>query len=416
MTAILGMLGTGSFSANQRPTNFRQKLLYEYPEGGAVLTMLLGMLKEESTDDPKFNIFEQGLPDQRHKLQDAGDGAAGQTGAGADTWTQFNLDWQGVGDTFPAKKFRIGHILYIERTGERVRVTGIDGTNFRYITVTRGWGTATVGVSGIAIASDDYLTIIGSSNPEGAGVGTPISFAPTEIYNYTQIFRTPMSLTGTAMKTFLRTGNVNKEEKFQKAVEHAMTMEKAFLFGIRDQQNGVGADGSVQPIRTTGGLTQYLTTNVGNFTTTGVTKADLNDFLRGIYTVPGGSGNKVALCGAKVLGVLNDYGEANSSINVEPKDSTYGLTIRTLYHAWGELKLVHHPLLSEHTEFTKWMFIIDTRNIVYRYMEDRDTKWLQNRQNPGEDRVVHEWLSECGLELQHERTHGYAYGIEEYVP
>ena len=84
-------------------------------------------------------------------------------------------------------------------------------------------------------------------------------------------------------------------------------------------------------------------------------------------------------------------------------------------HAWGELKLVNHPLLSEHAEWTKMMFIVDTRNIKYRYAKGRDTKFLRNRQNPGQDRVIHEFMTKCSLELQHERTHGIATGISEFI-
>ncbi|MHC4703620.1 MAG: SU10 major capsid protein, partial [Planctomycetota bacterium] len=97
------------------------------------------------------------------------------------------------------------------------------------------------------------------------------------------------------------------------------------------------------------------------------------------------------------------------------KDNTYGLQIRTLVHAWGELKLVNHPLFSEHSTWTKNMYIVDTRNVLYRYLKGRDTRFLRERQGNGEDRVTHEFMTKCSLEVRHERTHGIATAIDTFV-
>jgi len=53
---ILGLRGTGSFTVTgQRPENWREAILRLYPNGKAVLTALLAMLKSEKTDDPIFH-------------------------------------------------------------------------------------------------------------------------------------------------------------------------------------------------------------------------------------------------------------------------------------------------------------------------------------------------------------------------
>ena len=53
--AFLGMRGTGDFVDEQRPKNWREKILQLYPNGDAPLTAILSKMKEESTDDPEFN-------------------------------------------------------------------------------------------------------------------------------------------------------------------------------------------------------------------------------------------------------------------------------------------------------------------------------------------------------------------------
>ena len=53
--AFLGMRGNGDWTADQRPKNWRQKVLQLYPNGDAPLTAILSMMKNESTDDPEYN-------------------------------------------------------------------------------------------------------------------------------------------------------------------------------------------------------------------------------------------------------------------------------------------------------------------------------------------------------------------------
>lgn len=50
---VLGMRGTGTFSADERPKNYRGVLLLNKPNTLAPLTALLGQLRNEPTDDPK---------------------------------------------------------------------------------------------------------------------------------------------------------------------------------------------------------------------------------------------------------------------------------------------------------------------------------------------------------------------------
>ena len=417
--AVLGMRGTGSFSSDERPTNFREAILREYPGGGAVLTMILGMLKSESVDDPKFTIFEQGLPTQVLVV-----GAGYNTTATTITLSTTASDYTGAGFSAadaavlasnPGRNFKAGHMVRNDTTEEIMHVTGRSDST---ITVERGVGdvagdsVCTYPTTGIAGTQGDTLTIVGSSHEEGADYPTSVGYDPSTRYNYIQTFRTSMTLTDDAAQTYYRTGNINETKKFDCAMEHSIEMEKAFLWVHRELMTG---QTNGQPQRTTGGCSYFVTSNTDDFSSTGLTKTGLNNFLRPIYIVPGGTTNKLALCGAQCMGVLNDYAEAYGHMNVEPRGSTYGLQIRTLVHAWGELSLVNHPLMSEHPVWTKAMFIIDTRNIKYRYLRGRDTRFLKNRQGNGEDMVVHEYMTKAGLELQHERTHGIATGIDTFI-
>ena len=422
--AIAGMRGTGTFTPNERPTNFREKIFREYPDGPTPLMMILGMLKSESTDDTKYNCFEQSLPDQVHLL------ASTSVGATPDVHTNFELDTAPPAPynqyTDPTKFFKPGHICQIQSTGEVIYVVGVvDGQN---LTVLRDVGSsldygANVSLAGNYAGGGDEITIIGSAHEEGSDYPAAIHFSPHEKWNYIETFRTSLSLTDDAAQTYYRTGNINENAKFDCAMQHSMEQEKAFIWGRRERVDQLPGSLATQPMRTTGGIKFWIDLEApGNYlngatdlaTANTLTRDEFLAFLEPIYTVPGGSQNKIAFCGSTFLGVMTKYAEELGQMFLEPKEKTYGLQIRTLVHAWGELKLVNHQLFSEHPSWRGGAVIIDTRNIMYRYLKGRDTRFLRERQGNGEDKVVHEFMTKAGLELMHSRTHGYITGITDF--
>jgi hypothetical protein len=428
--AILNMRGTGSWglSSNERPTNFREKILREYPNGPAPFMGILGMLKSEDVDDVKFTIFEQSFPDQIHAVTPTGDGTTSTDGGSQSNST--TDQWIVLDDadyTNPQYYFKPGHLVRNETTGEVMLVLARTGTAaYDSIQVTRGigysstYGDASGAVgTGLAVSNSDVLTIIGSANIEGDNYPEAIHYQPTEKWNFIETFRTSLEISEDAQKTRFRTGNMLENLKYDAAMMHSMELEKSFIFGKRELVTAsvtptISGRASTQDRRMMGGFSFFATSNVSSFSS-GLTRNAFIDFLRPIYTVPGGSQNKIAFCGATTLGIMTQYAEDLGQIYLEPKEKTYGLQIRTLVHAWGELKLVNHPLLSEHPTWTKNMYIVDTSNVMYRYLNGCDTRYLKDRQGNGELKKVDEFVTKASLELRHNRTHGIATGIDAFV-
>src|SRR4030095_386281 len=61
---ILGLLHTEA-AGIERLGNFRRTVFYNYPNGSSPLIAILSMLKEETTSDPKFGIYEKRMAEQR---------------------------------------------------------------------------------------------------------------------------------------------------------------------------------------------------------------------------------------------------------------------------------------------------------------------------------------------------------------
>jgi len=57
--AIAGLRGTGDWTTDERPKNFREMILWRNPNGQTPLTALLSKMKSESTNDPEFAWYEE---------------------------------------------------------------------------------------------------------------------------------------------------------------------------------------------------------------------------------------------------------------------------------------------------------------------------------------------------------------------
>ena len=60
MAGFLGMRGSGDFTVEgQRPKNWREMILYLYPNGSAPLTAILSKMGSEKVDDPVFTGLDE---------------------------------------------------------------------------------------------------------------------------------------------------------------------------------------------------------------------------------------------------------------------------------------------------------------------------------------------------------------------
>lgn len=48
------MKGSGNFSSDERPKNYRETMLLLFPNASAPLTAILSKLKDEQTNDPEY--------------------------------------------------------------------------------------------------------------------------------------------------------------------------------------------------------------------------------------------------------------------------------------------------------------------------------------------------------------------------
>jgi hypothetical protein len=412
---FLGMRGTGDWVADQRPMNWREQILYLYPNGQAPLTAILSMLGSEKVDDPQFHWWTQeqsavaGAVAGIYTLPDlsaayASGGVAGDVLYVAITTTLGN-------------RIREGHqILLRDASDYRVDVVG------KVTGVTRGTLVTTLAVKLLEdddnsathdLSDCDNFKIIGNINPEGGEMPDAIALNPTKVYNYTQIFRTPLSLTRTALKTKLRTNEQYQKAKSEALEMHSWEMELAYLWGIRTEN--IGDNG--KPERTTMGvinfIRQYAAANCDDYTLNatyaGQTWAAggetwLKNLLEQIFRF--GAGEKLCLCGSGFLLGVDALAMTGGQITLQPAQKVYGMQIREWITPFGSIMMKTHPLFSYDATTRNMGIILEPKELTNKFIDDTTFYGESNSKTHAEgygqrrvDGINEEFLTESGLEF-----------------
>ena len=408
-------MGNGDWVSGQRPMNWRQQIMYLYPNGMAPLTAILSMLGSESVDDPQYHWWTQ--------EQSAVGGAVQGVFLLPDLSSAYAIG--GVaGDvvyvlvtTALANRIREGHqILLRDASDYRVDVVG------KITGVTRGTTNSVLAVRLLEdddnsadhnLSDCDTFKIIGNINPEGGEMPDAIALNPVKVYNYTQIFRTPLSITRTARKTRLRTGDQYQKAKRECLEMHSWEMELAFLWGIRTEN--LGDNG--KPERTTMGvinfIRQYAAANCDDFTLNANYAGDtwaasgetwFKAMLEQIFRY--GATEKLCLCGSGFLLGIDALAMTGGQINLQPAQKTYGMDIRTWITPFGTLHMKTHPLFSYDATTRHMGVIVEPKEMTYKYIDDTnfygENSSKTHPEGYGQRRVDgtnEEYLTECGLEF-----------------
>lgn len=429
--AFLGMRGTGDWVTDERPKNWRESILFLYPNGSMPLTAITSKMGSERTDDPEYNWWTKSLPTQR--------------GTVIAVYTDSNLSTLYVSSAVKgatlyfkmseddSKQFRVGHqVVCRDASDYTVDVIG-------KVTAVSSNGTSSYVAVKLLEADDnsafshdlsdcDVLLIAGNINAEGAAMPTGISYDPVKYFNYTQIFRTPLSITRTAQQTKYRTGDKYKEMKREALELHGIEMEKAWLFGIPTEETGSNG----KPERTTAGilymLKTYCAANVNDFSlnSTYSGKAWLDDgggedwlmaYLEQLFRY--GSNEKLAICGNAALLGLNRLAMAGSHMQMTPTQRSYGIKVTEWITPFGTLNLLTHPLFNYEATMRNSMLILEPKNMKYRYVDD--TKFFAEgtgqaaagTQGGRLDGKEEEYLTEAGMEFHHPYTAMFLNGVGE---
>ena len=406
--AVAGLRGTGDWGTDERPKNFREMILWLNPNGSTPLTGLMSKMPKSSVNDPEFSWWEEILTVTTFLLNDGTNMTAGDT--------TFVVDNGSNGAT--AQDLKAGDLLLVEEGAfgtayawEIVEVASItNATTFEGI---RG----AAGSTAAGITDNTRLTLIGSAYEEGTVKAGATTRNPSKKVNYTEIFKDTYSITGTAEKTFARTGDARSNDKKRKMFDHATKQELAYMFGKANETTGAGG----KPKRYTGGLLYFLAAASRVSTAAamvGLTAQAIHTFIDAVsdvfdYTGDGSTGGdeRMILCGNAALTALSKAATFAGEVQFGETVTQYGMRLTRLTIPQGAFYIKTHPLMNQHAAFSGAAFIIDPPGIKYRNLQGRDTKFEDNIQTPGQDSRDGQWITEAGAEWHHMQTMKYIHSI-----
>ena len=293
------------------------------------------------------------------------------------------------------------------------------------------------------LVAEDWYIVIGNAQGEGSEAPEAWSDELQVVYNSTQIFKTPLQVTGTLEAAVLR-GESSELARLRrmKAQEHKMQKEKAFLFGQRVGGTDLGgaaydagnrasdvaetfADGGRTDtagnlVRTTYGIVSALdaygesttTHDAQNIFTVSSSYAygDFVDDMEKVFQYVPESGVKRAFCGAGALGYWSKMAGAsglagNSGWTVslgDMKRDALGFNYRVLETPHGMLQLIPTPALRG--PYNKYMAVVSDENLFHAVY--RPSIYQTNiKTDNAFDGVKDQYMSDEGVGIQLIESH-----------
>ena len=313
-------------------------------------------------------------------------------------WSQVN---NGAGYTDSATSivvddgtvYNVGDIIVNTATAEHLRVTGVS-TNT--LTVVRAFGST----AAAAMTDNDYLVVLGNAFGEGTTSPDPNMLIESSDYNFTQIFKKSVSVTGTAQASQFYVGPELKKRREQALRDTKRQGEYQALFGERYQDAS-----TTNPIRTTAGLNAKITTN--RFAIAGTLSQDY--FAQTVLPAAGryGSSKKVIYCGVNMLKCFTDWGL--DRLQTFTSDTMLGFKAREYINPFLDLMIVRHKMLEG--PYAGWAFIVDPENFYRAELPGRSLTLQTDIQENDRDGKKDQWFGEWGYDIPLEKSHAVLTGI-----
>ena len=396
----------------------------------APFTSLISNIEQRDVPDPTFKMFEHRNPWVKQEFQSATD-VASRSAADAESDAMDIDNIKGLSSS--ADSSYVGLVCEVwdstksTKRGNAIISSVVDSNTVKF---------KVMGDAAIDVADNDFFIVVGNAHGEGSSAPDAWSDELGVVWNSTQIFKTPLQVTGTLEAAVLR-GESSELARLRrmKAQEHKMQKEKAFLFGKRVGGTGLDIyDGSTSDSFADGGRTDAD----GNLirSTYGIISALENygissssDDDQNIFTVDSSYaygnfvddtekvfqyipevGVKRAFVGAGALGYWSKMagasglaGNSGWTVNLgDMKRDGLGFNYRLLETPHGMLQLIPTPALRG--PYNKYMVVVSEENLFHAMY--RPSMYQTNiKTDNAFDGVKDQYMSDEGVGIQLIESH-----------
>jgi hypothetical protein len=357
----------------------------------SVFTILSDAMGNTVTDSPRFEWYEKSLRPKTTTYDAAGD----IDGSASTTDLRVNDD----------NVLQVGDLVYNNSNAEIYLVSSQTSAKV-YVAIRGAAGSTAVTTA----AASDGLTVIGSAFAEGVDVGPTDEWQEVQKNNFVQIFRRAFggSATREATMTYFGRGFRDKVAR-EKTKEFNMDVERAFLFGGKSENNVTGtawAAAGTGVLRTTGGFTSFATSNVLDLAGAALSEPDLERLLEDVFAHTASGDTRTLMASPPLITVL-DMIAVDKIKTVSDSSLTYGIAVKEWQTSHGRLLIVKHRLLGDiGPALGRGGILVDTKKLAQRTLAGRSIKLMKNRQGPGIDGWIDEYIGELGLEFRNPEVHG----------
>lgn len=256
-----------------------------------------------------------------------------------------------------------------ETTGEHMRVTS-NAVAHNQIYVERAF--AGTKANSYHTTPTVYMAVVTNASLDGSDVTVDSSRARTRLYNYTQIFKEDVIISGTSqsMEMLGGIGVGELDHQISKKLKEALRNLERAAISSRLSGNSIGSGTAV---RTMNGLLGFITSNVQTYQTSVSSPAaqfevDLIDAIE-LAWQNGGTDLDTILVGAKLKRSIDQLN--SSRIRTVNVDSHYGNNIYQFTCAYGEFRIM----------MSRWMpastaAIIAKSRIKIAPLQNRSFSWV----------------------------------------
>ena len=375
------------------------------------LTVVANQSTISGMADPTFKMFEHRNPWQKQELVlDGADSIGSATGIA-------------IGTNLIGLECEVWEASYASKKGV-ILITSCDASGDSLVK-------KDLSSDAVSLADTDILIVVGNAQAEGSRSPKAWSDELEVVYNSTQIFKTPLQITGTLLQASLR-GESKELARLrdQKSAEHKIQKERAFLFGSNPKGiKGRGADGFAGienvsnddgVVRSTMGIIPALekhgvdsgySQNV--FASSAVDSyGEFVDAMEKIFQYVPTAGMKRAFVGAGALGYWSKLGNTSGGttfadnsgwvVNLgDMKRDALGFNYRVLETPHGMLQMIPTPALRG--PYNKHMVIVDSENLFHA--QYRAPQFQASIQENDADYVKDQYFSDEGVGISMIESH-----------
>lgn len=379
--AVKGIFVSDAGALNERTGDMNSTILYEARGGGVPLFALSAGMSQTDCDSAIVSWYEEGLMHSRCAITAAPNPVGNIITVEDASWLHENM------------------ILMVESTGEYLMILGVSGNT---LTVQRGM--SQTGISPIVIGdTEQAVQLIGTAFEEASERPTAIATSPYPRTNVTQIFRRSWDISGTSQATNYRFGNRQDKNKATAAMNHALDMERSFIWGKRH----IGVINN-KPFRQFDGLLAQMRSNIFLSPTAGLQRRVLEDYVERLFSknIKGEANERLTFCGNAAVRAMNEIAWRYGTYNISEKTNEFGLDVKRFMTPFGDLTMMIHPMMNENPVWSHQLFSLHPAALEISWLrrtfhQDGDE---QGKASDLRDATAGVYTSECTVKYKMEAT------------